>query len=169
MSLIGKELACQCRKHKRLGFNPLGQENPWRRVWQPTPVFLPGEFHGERSLVGYNLWGHKTSDTAFNFSENVLCTFHVLFPFCHKHIKGLPLLAVFLRWKICSASVLTKVITTKWPARAGNGTHRVDSPATLMTFMWFLPYSHYFENHFWYNISEGCFSTRQFPWALKYH
>ena len=35
----------------------------WRREWQSTPVFLPGEFHGQRSLVGYNLWGCKESDT----------------------------------------------------------------------------------------------------------
>ena len=33
--------------------------SPWRRKWQPTPVFLPGKFHGQRSLVGYSLWGHK--------------------------------------------------------------------------------------------------------------
>ena len=32
---------------------------PWRRKWQPTPVFLPGEFHGQRSLAGYSPWGHK--------------------------------------------------------------------------------------------------------------
>ena len=35
----------------------------WRRKWQPIPVFLPGEFHGQRSLVGYSPWGHKESDT----------------------------------------------------------------------------------------------------------
>ena len=35
---------------------------PWRREWQPTPVFLPGESHGQRSLVGYSLWGHKGWD-----------------------------------------------------------------------------------------------------------
>ena len=33
--------------------------SPWRREWLPTPVFLPGEFHGQRSLVGYSPWGHK--------------------------------------------------------------------------------------------------------------
>ena len=38
----------------------LGREDPWRRKWQPTPVFLPGKFHGWRSLVG---WGLKESDT----------------------------------------------------------------------------------------------------------
>ena len=41
----------------------LGWENPWRRAWQPTLVFLLGEFHGQRSLEGYNPWGHKESDT----------------------------------------------------------------------------------------------------------
>ena len=35
----------------------------WKRDWQPTPVFLPAEFHGQRSLVGYSLWGCKESDT----------------------------------------------------------------------------------------------------------
>ena len=35
---------------------------PWRRQWQPTPVFLPGEFHGQRSLAGYSLRVHKESD-----------------------------------------------------------------------------------------------------------
>ena len=37
---------------------------PWRREWQPIPVFLPGECHGWRSLAGYSPWGHKESDTA---------------------------------------------------------------------------------------------------------
>ena len=35
---------------------------PWRRKWQPTPVFLPGESHGQRSLAGYSPWGHKELD-----------------------------------------------------------------------------------------------------------
>ena len=41
----------------------LGQEDPWRRKWLPTPVVLPGEFHGQRSMAGYNPWGHKELDT----------------------------------------------------------------------------------------------------------
>ena len=36
---------------------------PWRRAWLPTPVFLPGERHGERRLEGYSPWGHKELDT----------------------------------------------------------------------------------------------------------
>ena len=38
---------------KEIWVQPLGQKDPWSRKWQPTPVFLPGEFHGQRSLVGY--------------------------------------------------------------------------------------------------------------------
>ena len=41
----------------------LGWEDPWRRKELPTRVFLPGEFHGRRSLVGYSPWGHKELDT----------------------------------------------------------------------------------------------------------
>ena len=42
---------------------PLGQEDPLEREWLPTPIFLPREFHGHRSLAGYSPWGHKESDT----------------------------------------------------------------------------------------------------------
>ena len=44
-------------------FDPWVGKIPWRRKWQPTPVLLPRKFHGWRSLVGYNPWGHKESDT----------------------------------------------------------------------------------------------------------
>jgi len=48
----GKESTCQCRRHKRYGFHPWVVKIPWRRSWQPTPVFLPGESHGQRNLGG---------------------------------------------------------------------------------------------------------------------
>ena len=41
---------------------PLGWEDPLEKEWLPTPVFLPGEFHGQRSLANYSPWGHKESD-----------------------------------------------------------------------------------------------------------
>ena len=44
-------------------FDPGIGKIPWRRKWQPTPVSLPGKFHGQRSLAGYSPWGHKESDT----------------------------------------------------------------------------------------------------------
>ena len=40
----------------------LGQEDPWRRKWQPTSVFLPGKSHGQSSIAGYSPWGLKESD-----------------------------------------------------------------------------------------------------------
>ena len=56
----GKESAYQCRS---LGFYPWVGKIPWRRKWQPTPVSLPGKFHGQRTLVGHILWGNKEFDT----------------------------------------------------------------------------------------------------------
>ena len=43
----------------RIGFNPWVRKITWRREWQPTPVFLPGEFHGQKTLAGYSPQGHK--------------------------------------------------------------------------------------------------------------
>ena len=48
---------------KRCRFSPWAWKIPWRRKWQPTPIFLPGESHGQRSLAGYSLWGLKELDT----------------------------------------------------------------------------------------------------------
>ena len=47
----------------QIRFDPWVRKIPWRREWQPTPVFLPGESHGQRSLAGYSPWGRKESDT----------------------------------------------------------------------------------------------------------
>ena len=55
----GKESTCQCRQ----GFDPWVRKIPWRREWLPSPVFLPGESHGQRSLMGYNPYGYKELDT----------------------------------------------------------------------------------------------------------
>ena len=52
----GKESACNVGD---LGFIPGHRKIPWRRKWQPIPVFLPGESHGQRKLVGYSPWGHR--------------------------------------------------------------------------------------------------------------
>ena len=59
----GKEPTCQCKRRKRLGFNLRVWKIPWRKAWQPSPVFLPGESHGQRSLTGHSPWGCKESDT----------------------------------------------------------------------------------------------------------
>ena len=59
MWLSGEESTCQFR---RCEFDPWVGKVPWRRKWQPTRVFLPGDFHGQRSLTGYSPWHHKESD-----------------------------------------------------------------------------------------------------------
>ena len=63
MNASGKELASQCWRHKKHGFDPWLGKIPWRRAWQPTPVFLPGESHGQRNLVGYSPQGHTAEAT----------------------------------------------------------------------------------------------------------
>ena len=49
-----KESACHCRRCKRHRFDPWVRTIPWNRKWQPAPVFLPGKFHGQRSLAGWS-------------------------------------------------------------------------------------------------------------------
>ena len=50
-------------QYRRPWFDPWVRKSPWRKKWQPTPVFSPGEFHGQRSLVGCSPSGHKELDT----------------------------------------------------------------------------------------------------------
>ena len=62
--LRGLSVSLQCG---RPGFDPWIRKIPWRRKWQPTPVFLPGESHGWRSLEGCSPQGHKESDMTEQF------------------------------------------------------------------------------------------------------
>ena len=69
-----KEPACQCR---RLGSIPgSGKIDPWRRKWQPTPIFLPGKSHGQRSLAGYSPWGCKRVGSQLS-NQTILITFTI--------------------------------------------------------------------------------------------
>ena len=58
----GKESACQYRRCKRLGFDPWVGNISRSKKWQPTPVFFPGKFHGQGSLVGYTPWVFRELD-----------------------------------------------------------------------------------------------------------
>ena len=58
--LSGKESFCQCRQ---MWFDPWSGKIPWKRKWQPTPVFWPRESQGQGSLVDYSPWGRKELDT----------------------------------------------------------------------------------------------------------
>ena len=59
---LPRRIWLQCRRHRRLEFKHWVGKISWRREWQPTPVFLPGKSHGQRSLKGYTLWDCKESD-----------------------------------------------------------------------------------------------------------
>ena len=76
MSFSGKEYTCQFRRHSKYKFHPGVRKIPWRREWQPTPVFFPGEFHGQRSLAGPTSWSHKESDMTkrLTHSDDCKCT-----------------------------------------------------------------------------------------------
>ena len=58
----GGEPACQFRRHKRCWFDPWVRKIPWKRKRQPTPVFLPGTFHGQGILACFSPLGHKELD-----------------------------------------------------------------------------------------------------------
>ena len=104
--LSGNESVCQCRRCKRCRFDPWVRKIPWRREWQPTLVFLPGKFHGQRSLVGCSLWGGKESDT----TERAWISFRCLakwfsYTDIHKCISILFQMAYYKIWNVvpCAA------------------------------------------------------------------
>ena len=91
----GKEPACQCRRRKTCKVNPWVENILRRRKWQPTPIFLPGESHGQRNLVGYSLWGCKSrtwlSDQAHRL-KGYYCYSHLW----NQHSSGLSKLRLSL-------------------------------------------------------------------------
>ena len=91
-------ICLQCRRCRSCGFNPWIRKILWGRKWQPTPVFLPGKFHGQRSLVGYSLWGGKELDRTEHSAQ-------------HKRSK--PVLTQIRRWPWkCSVSVVSSAVAT---------------------------------------------------------
>ena len=80
--LSGKESTCQYRRPK---FDPWVGKIPRRRTWQPTPVFLPGKPHGQRSLAGYSPGGSKESDSTEQLSIHITMeTVTVIWPLVKK-------------------------------------------------------------------------------------
>ena len=66
-----------CLQCGRPGFDPWVGKIPWRREWLPSPIFLPGEFYGQRSLAGYSPWDHKESDTTERLTLSLCFQFPV--------------------------------------------------------------------------------------------
>ena len=121
----GKESSCQCRQCR---LDPWVGNTPWRRKWQHAPVFLPGKFHGQRSLAGYCPWGCRESDTTEQLSTHTtifktpfvsferfsfLYLFFRLILFCFRGEQGMRKAAgrVDLPWIICHDAVMTSYLT----------------------------------------------------------
>ena len=93
----------QCARPK---LDPLVRKIPWRKEWQPTSVFLPGEFHGQRSLVGYSSQGHKELDTiAFSLLATVSR---------RKKWSSMPKCTGKLRWSIESLDSTREILVEWW-------------------------------------------------------
>ena len=115
----GKASACNAEDP---GWIPGWGRFPWRRKWQPTPVFLPGKPHGWRSLVGYSPWSHKESDTtewlhSLTRKRTSSTTPLLEVPLCcHPPV----LLAASMAWRVFGAAELRLVSSClhlpHWPA-----------------------------------------------------
>ena len=81
---LSLSISCQCRRYRRPGFYPKVRKIPWSRKWQPTLIFLPGEFHEQRSPVGFSLEGCKQLDTT-DHTHACMCVFFLSF-FCFSRI-----------------------------------------------------------------------------------
>ena len=107
--LSGKESTYQCRSCKRFAFDPWIGNILWRREWLPTPLFLPGKFHGQRSLVGYSPWDCKESDTAEQLTP---------FTFTFASLKSLtPFLALLPSHPLSGVSFIAPALLT-WSREA---------------------------------------------------
>ena len=106
VSLVAQQqrICLQCRSHRRCKFYPWVGKIPWRREWQPTPVFLPGESYGQRSLVGYSPWGHRELDTTEHacFKKRILWSpgfQELIFTLCGRSVV---LMAINFSFYLCS-------------------------------------------------------------------
>ena len=82
----GLKICLKCRRCRRHRFTPWVWKIPWRRKWQPTPVFLPGKSHGQRSLAGHSAWGPKESDMTEQLGNNQKfgCREHPVYYLVHR-------------------------------------------------------------------------------------
>ena len=101
----GKEPSCQCRRGKKHGFYPWVGKIPWKRAWQPTLVFLPGESHGQRSLVGYRWTQQKRLSTHPGIKSSVRCVLWIYPPLTTQPMTFL----LIFNWDFCWVEVLVLV------------------------------------------------------------
>ena len=103
----------------RLGLDPWVGKIPWRREWLTTPVFCPGEFHGERSLGGYSSWGCKELDTSKQLSLSLFKWLHD--SQLYRYAKSIItfnlynyVVAILSLLKICCNEQIASIISHVW-------------------------------------------------------
>ena len=118
--LSGKESACHCRGHRRCWFDSWVGKIPRRRERQPTPVFLPGESHGQRSSAGYSPWGCKRTGHAWAHVHAGMCPYCTPFS-CVFLSRALPrtqhvvrALVVFTFSFLIAFLVLLNIVPKNW-------------------------------------------------------
>ena len=100
----GKELAYWCKRQKKRRFFPWVGKIPWKRAWQPTPVFFPGESHGQGSLLSYGPQGHTELDTT-------KATQHARTSPVRSFLSGVIFVSCSL---LCSDKILPRVLFWSW-------------------------------------------------------
>ena len=96
-----KEPSCQCSRLQGCRFDPWLRKIIWRKKWQATPVFLPGESHGQRSLVGYGLWCRRVRR---NWAAECVCAYTYTHTHTHTHF-----IYFWLRWVFIATRGLSLV------------------------------------------------------------
>ena len=112
----GAESARPCRRHRRPRFSPWLGELPWRRTQQPTPAFLPGGCHGQRSLAGCSPQGHRELDR-IEVTQTPVSSVSVSTPIAHL-IPPFPSplgVHTFVLYTCASSSALQMVVKLLWP------------------------------------------------------
>ena len=95
----GKEPTCQCRRHRRCGFDTWVGKLPWRRKWQLNPLLLPGKFHRQMSLAGYSPWGPRELDMIAPY-------------WAHTQLEKFKWIAPNFTWSHCNTVICTNVSTS---------------------------------------------------------
>ena len=113
---------------RRPGFDPWVGKIPWRRKWQPTPIFLPGKSHGQRSLAGYSPWGCRVGHDWLHFQFSLLPLLKnycldklfclILTSLCSEWTKLVPVswhvMKVLVHWIQCTETFHLHKILIKW-------------------------------------------------------
>ena len=166
MVASGKEFTCQCRRHKRQRFHPWVGKIPWRRKQQPTPVFLPGKSHGQRTLVGYSPWGRRELDMIEHWG-----TFQKNY-YTYTTYTGILCKNQYLTFKKIQIYIfLQPLVLSKYVTQSPHGSGFHIFPYTIFKLLHFLTYLllslHHISNLFMF-IIRFLFKQTGLPWWLRW-